>query len=185
MDDVPSFVAAATEDRSSYGYTRVPEDDVGMAAYVRHLLDERDRRQMVPFAVTIRNSRIVGMTGFLDLDYWSTPLSSGGSGEVPRGVEIGGTWYAASAQRTAVNTECKLLMLTFAFEQWLVERVSFKTDARNVTSQVAIERLGAHREGTRRAHLLAADGTIRDSMYFSILRSEWPVVRQNLQKMLR
>jgi RimJ/RimL family protein N-acetyltransferase len=89
-------------------------------------------------------------------------------------VEIGWTWLAADVQRTGVNTAMKRLMLEYAFDVWQVHRVTLKTDARNTRSRRAIERLGARAEGVRRAHHPAADGTIRDSAYYSILRDEWP-----------
>jgi hypothetical protein len=98
--------------------------------------------------------------------------------------EIGATWLAASAQRTSINTEAKLLMLGHAFDVWQVHRVVFKTDARNSRSRAAIERIGGQFEGIRRAHKLASDGTIRDSAYFSILRSDWPEVNDHLTAVL-
>jgi len=99
----------------------------------------------------------------------------------PSVLEIGSTWYARSAQRTAVNTEVKWLQLVHAFDVWRVLRVSFKTDARNRASRQAIERLGAQSEGIRRAHALASDGSVRDSAYFSIVQAEWPATKHNLQ----
>ena len=95
-------------------------------------------------------------------------------------LEIGSTWYAASAQRTGINSEAKLLQLTHAFEVWQVLRVTFKTDARNTVSRRAIERLGAQFEGVRRSHCPARDGTVRDSAYYSITASEWPAVRSRI-----
>lgn len=95
-------------------------------------------------------------------------------------LEIGATWYAASAQRTAVNTDVKLSLLGHAFDTWGALRVTLKTDARNAGSRTAILRLGASFEGVRRAHLPAVDGTVRDTAYYSILRSEWPGVRELL-----
>ncbi|MET0275509.1 MAG: GNAT family protein, partial [Acidimicrobiia bacterium] len=99
-------------------------------------------------------------------------------------AEIGSTWLAASAQATPVNTEAKLLLLRHAFDTWRVERVTFKTDARNERSRRAIERIGATFEGVRRAHTIASDGTIRDSAYFSIVRSEWPAIEHELERRL-
>ena len=120
---------------------------------------------------------MVGTTRFLDLDYWT-------DSPIPNTVEIGSTWLAASVQGTHVNPEIKLLMLGYAFETWDVYRVTFKTDARNEQSRRAIARLGATFEGVRRAHKLASDGTVRDSAYFSIVRDEWPGVRQALVERL-
>ncbi|KJE24304.1 hypothetical protein FF36_01379 [Frankia torreyi] len=108
------------------------------------------------------------------------PTASDPAGAPPSVAEIGSTWLAASAQRTAVNTEAKLLLLGHAFGTWAALRVCLKTDARNARSRVAIERLGARFEGVRRTHVLALDGTARDSAYYSIVRAEWPGVRAGL-----
>jgi len=102
----------------------------------------------------------------------------------PSAAEVGGTWLAASVQRTGVNTETKLLMLAHAFEAWGVRRVTLKTDACNVQSRTAIERIGARAEGIRRAHMPALDGTIRDKAYYSIIAAEWPMIRQHLRQLL-
>ena len=101
----------------------------------------------------------------------------------PSVCEIGGTWYAASVQRTIVNTEAKLLLLTHAFENWRVLRVTLKTDSRNERSRVAILRIGATFEGIRRVHAPAVDGGVRDTAYYSIVSSEWPEVRTRLAPM--
>ena len=132
--------------------------------------------------------RVVGATRFLDLAYWpndprTAPAPPDGR-PAPSAGEVGGTWLARSAQRTAINTEAKLLLLRHAFETWAVHRVTFKTDARNTQSRHAIQRIGATFEGIRRAHLPAVDGTIRDTAYYSILASEWAQIGQRLQEML-
>jgi RimJ/RimL family protein N-acetyltransferase len=189
LSDVGALVEAANEDRSSYAYTWVPSDIDGMTDQVSELLRVHQRLECVPFVVVLAGEqRIVGATRFMDIDFLEDthrspdqirdPLAS------PRAVEIGGTWYASSVQRTAVNTECKLLLLTHAFEQWRVERVCLKTDARNLRSREAIERIGATFEGVRRAHMRGSDGTIRDSAYYSVLAGEWPSIRQNLTSRL-
>jgi N-acetyltransferase len=103
----------------------------------------------------------------------------------PDAAEIGWTWLAPEAQRTAVNTSAKLLMLEYAFEVWHVRRVTLKTDARNERSRNAISRIGAHFEGILRAHVPAADGGIRDSAMFSILDSEWADVKARLEVRLK
>ena len=175
LEHVPALVLAATEQRSTYAFTTVPEQPDDMADYVRVALAERDAGRVLPFA-TIEHDRVVGSTRFLDLDYWPPRLVGG----EPSVAEIGSTWLAASAQRSGVNTEAKLLMLAHAFETWRVHRVTFKTDARNERSRRAIERIGASFEGIRRAHIVATDGTIRDSAYFSIIASEWTAVKQHL-----
>jgi RimJ/RimL family protein N-acetyltransferase len=179
---VEELAAAAGPDRSSFGLTTVPDGVDGAAGargYVEAALARQATGRELPFAVRRReDDRIVGSTRFLDLDVFSGALPSDGT--PPTVAEIGATWYAPSAQRTPVNTEAKLLLLTHAFEVWSVLRVSFKTDARNQASRRAIERLGAQFEGIRRAHVPASDGTVRDSAYFSILRDEWPPLRNRL-----
>jgi RimJ/RimL family protein N-acetyltransferase len=99
-------------------------------------------------------------------------------------LEIGGTWYGLEFQRTVVNTECKYLLLQYAFETLDCIRVQLKTDSLNVRSQRAIERLGAKREGVLRNHMIKPDGKFRDSVYYSILDSEWPEVKQRLAEKL-
>jgi len=182
----PELVAAAAEDRSTYRYTHVPEGEAEMVTMIEAA--QRDQRAGWTLAFATRDlarDRIVGSTRFLDLDYWRWPPPSpvgtkGEPGPTPTVAEIGGTWLAASAQRTAINTEAKWLMLRHAFEQWQVLRVTLKTDARNERSRRAIERLSAHFEGVRRAHAPAVDGGVRDSAYFSIVADEWPLVRDQL-----
>ncbi len=187
--DVDALVAAATEDRTTYGFTPVPGDEGAMRAYVESVLVDERTGWALPFVTTrTGDGRVVGSTRFLDLDDWGPERPVGGPPlgalDIPRTAEIGATWLAASAQRTAVNTEAKLLMLRHAFDTWDVERITFKTDARNARSRAAIERVGAHFEGIRRAHLRASDGGIRDTAYYSIIRSEWPAVRAGLEARL-
>jgi RimJ/RimL family protein N-acetyltransferase len=171
---VDDLVVAATEDRSTYGYTWVPHDTATMRAYVETALADERRNWALPFAIRVRaTDHVVGTSRFLDLDFWE-------GSPIPNTVEIGSTWLGTSAQGTHVNPEIKLLMLGHAFDVWNVHRVTFKTDARNQQSRRAIARLGATFEGVRRAHKLASDGTIRDSAYFSIVSAEWPAVREQL-----
>jgi RimJ/RimL family protein N-acetyltransferase len=186
--DVDALVAAASEDRTTYGFTPVPDGQAAMRAYVAAVLDDARTGWALPYVTTLTDDgRVVGSTRFLDLDDWSGRRVGGppgGARTTPRTAEIGGTWLAASAQRTAANTEAKLLMLSHAFDTWGVERITFKTDARNARSRAAIERLGAQFEGIRRAHVPASDGGIRDSAYYSIVRVEWPDVRTGLERRL-
>jgi RimJ/RimL family protein N-acetyltransferase len=174
---VDDLLAAASEDRTTYAFTWVPHDAASALDYVQTALADEHAGEALPFAVRLpedgRVGRVVGSTRFLDVDDWD------GDG-LPNGVEIGATWLAASVQGTRVNPAMKLLMLSHAFDTWNVERVTFKTDARNAQSRHAIARLGARFEGVRRAHKIASDGTLRDSAYFSIIRSEWPEVRERL-----
>lgn len=190
--DAGPLLAAALEERSSYGYTFVPDTIEGMRSYMSVGFDDQEVGSSLLFtARRIEVDRVVGTSRFLDLDYWEPGAptwppgrSSGMPGSLPSAAEIGCTWLAASAQRTAINTEMKLLMLTHAFEVWGVERLTLKTDARNLRSRRAVERLGAVFEGIRRAHTLAVDGTIRDSAYYSVVRAEWPGVRERLHARL-
>ena len=140
----------------------------------RQVLDEQVRGLTVPFATVERASNVVvGTTRFMNMDLAN------------RKVEIGSTWIAPRWQRTAVNTEAKYLMLCHAFEVWKCLRVELKTDALNQRSRQAILRLGAKQEGTLRKHMLTYDGRQRDSVYFSILDTEWPQVKIRLVSKLR
>jgi RimJ/RimL family protein N-acetyltransferase len=175
---VDGLVAAASENRTTYAFTWVPDDDASALDYVETALADERAGEALPFAVRLPDrGRVVGSTRFLDVDDWD------GNG-VPNSVEIGATWLARSVQGTRVNPAMKLLMLAHAFDTWNVERVTFKTDARNAQSRHAIAKLGAQFEGVRRAHKIASDGTVRDSAYFSIIRAEWPEVRERLTERL-
>jgi len=144
-----------------------------MRAYVETALDEQRRGVSLPFAVVDRaRDEVIGSTRY------------GNIVPADRRLEIGWTWYAAAHQRTAANTETKLLLLAHAFETLGVMRVEFKTDALNVASRAAIARLGAVEEGTFRKHMLTASGRVRDSVYFSIVDTEWPAVKARLTRKL-
>ena len=137
----------------------------------RHLLEEQKRGLTVPFATFERKSgQIAGTTRFMNMDLPN------------RKVEIGSTWIAPRWQRTAVNTEAKFLMLQHAFEVWKCLRVELKTDSLNQRSRRAILRLGAKEEGTLRKHMVTWNGRQRDSVYFSILDTEWPEVKAGLER---
>jgi RimJ/RimL family protein N-acetyltransferase len=124
----------------------------------------------IPFAVIhLQSGRIAGATRYMEVR------------PTHRGLEIGGTWYGAEFRRTGVNTECKYLLLKHAFEVMKCIRVQFKTDSRNERSQRAIERLGAVKEGMLRNHMILPDGYQRHSVYYSILDSEWPRVKMDLE----
>lgn len=176
---VPALVEAASESRESYAYADVPGGSDEMAAYVQSALDEPG---VLPFAIVSRG-RVVGTTRFLRMEHWSRLADR--PPDVPHVVDIGWTWLAASAQRTGVNTEAKYLMLRHAFDAWRVFRVAIKVDAPNERSRRAVEALGAKLEGIRRAERLGEDGTVRDCAWYSILRDEWPVVRERLEARLR
>ena len=179
---VDGLVAAAAESRATYDLTHVPDGAAAMAAYVDAALADAARGVAVPFAtVDKERGQIVGSTRFCNLERW--PWIGAPAAPVPLGpdaVEIGWTWLAASAQRTHVNTEAKLLMLAHAFDVWRVRRVTLKTDARNARSRANIERVGGRLDGVLRAHMPAADGGVRDSALYSILAAEWPAVRARL-----
>jgi RimJ/RimL family protein N-acetyltransferase len=132
-------------------------------------LAERDARRQVPFAVRrLTDHALVGSTSYLD------PLPRHGR------VEIGSTWYRPEVWGTAVNPECKLLLLTHAFEVMGMNRVSLCTDVRNTRSQAAIEKLGAVKEGILRAHMVTQGGRVRDSVLYSIVAADWPAVKARL-----
>ncbi len=127
----------------------------------------------LPFAVIDqKNNRVAGSTRYLDI----RPND--------RAIEIGSTWLGSEFQRTAINSECKYLLLRHAFEELGAVRVTLKTDGRNEQSQRAIERLGAVREGVLRKHMVMWDGYVRDTVYYSILDSEWPQVKDRLKGLL-
>lgn len=135
----------------------------------RAMQDSRGGKEM-PFAIIdARSGKAVGSTRFLDI----RPASLG--------VEIGWTWLTPAAQRTAINTECKFMLLSHAFDTWGCGRVQLKTDLRNLRSQAAIERIGGVREGVLRKHMLTQNGHIRDTVMYSILAEEWPGVRERLK----
>jgi len=187
VDHIGPLLAAARGPRATYGFTTVPDTEAEMAQYVATALEQQAARRAMPFATVDRaRGRVVGSTRFGNIEFWpwprGNPLQRGE--EVPDVVEIGWTWLAADVQRTAINTEAKLLMLAHAFDRWRVHRVSLMTDARNERSRAAILRLGARFDGVVRAQRLAADATIRDTACFSILDREWPDVRVNLERRL-
>lgn len=183
-DHTNDLVAATSMDRSSFGFTPVPDGREATEAYVAAAGAEWRAGRCLPFAVIdLTRGVAVGSTRFWD---WGVlPEETMPSDANPPNVsEIGHTWYGAVAQRTGINTETKLLLLSQAFEVWPGIRVTLKTDVRNQRSATAIGRLGAHFEGVRRAHLPAVDGGVRDSAYFSIVAAEWPGVRAGLQARL-
>jgi RimJ/RimL family protein N-acetyltransferase len=178
---------AANGPRDSYAWTFVPADAESTRRYVEEALAEQEAARALPFATIRRaNGEVVGSTRFGNIEFWTWPASRGDrrDPDLPDAVEIGWTWLAAQAQRTSVNTEAKLLMLTHAFETWRVHRVTLKTDVRNARSRLAIERLGARLDGILRAHLPASDGSIRDSACYSILAREWPALEAALRAKL-
>lgn len=181
-DHVEAIAAAGAADRSSFGFTQVPDGRKEAVEYVTWLLDDAAHARAAPFVQRrLADGEVVGCTRFLN-PLW--PLGR----EHPDEVEIGGTWLSASAQRTSVNSEAKLLLLTHAFEAWQVQRVAICTDARNAQSRRAIERLGAHFEGEHRRHrrsTRAGEATrLRDTATYAITIDDWPTVRVSLVQRL-
>lgn len=153
-------------------YTAVPKPEA-MAAEIARRLVLHASGQMLPFTVFDANAQVVGMTSFMNID------------SLHRRVEIGSTWYGASAQRTGLNTECKLLLLRRAFDTLACIAVEFRTHRLNSASRRAIERLGAQLDGMLRSHQRAADGTLRDTAVYSITAAEWPTIQTHLQWLLQ
>jgi N-acetyltransferase len=146
---------------------KTPED---FQRLIDKAFEEQERGESIVFATVERASgHVIGSTRFMNID------------RINRRVEIGSTWIAPAWQRTAVNTEAKFLMLRHAFEVWECMRVELKTDALNQKSRHAILRIGAKEEGTLRRHLVTWTGRVRDTVYFSILDSEWPEVKTRLE----
>lgn len=144
-----------------------------MLDLVRTLLKRAEQGVDLPFAVIHKETnRAIGCTRYLDIN------------RNHKSLEIGGTWYGVKYQKTAVNTESKYLLLEHAFENLGCIRVQFKTDARNTRSQKAIERIMAVKEGILRNHMILPGGEVRDSVYYSIISSEWPCVKERLEEKL-
>ncbi len=172
---VPDLTAAG-QDENIWRY--MPYGNISletqMLALVRDLLERQARGTDLPFAVIhIADNCAVGMTRYMDIQH------------PHRGLEIGGTWYSPAYQRTAVNTECKYLLMRHAFETLSCIRVQLKTDLRNERSQRAIERIGAQREGVLRQSVIMPDGYKRSSVYYSVIDVEWPEVKAKLEAMLQ
>jgi len=149
---------------------RTPEE---MRAFIETALAWQAAGTALPFATVAKaTGRAIGSTRFANID------------RANRHLEIGWTWLGPEWQRTAANTEAKYLMLRHAFETWGCLRVEFKTDALNERSRQALLSIGAQEEGTFRSHIITASGRIRDSVYYSIIASEWPAVKTHLEKKL-
>jgi N-acetyltransferase len=182
-EHAPALLEAVNAARGTYGLTFVPSTASAMAAYVATALAERDEGKSVPFVVRDAGGIVAGTTRFMSIEHWRWPDGASPPPPVPEGpdaVEVGSTWYAERVQRTALNTEAKLLLLGHAFEHWRVRRLTLKTDERNERSRNAILRLGARFDGVLRAHMPASDGTVRSTAFYSVLAAEWPDVRRSL-----
>lgn len=167
------LVAAADESIWRHLSFPPPKTITDMRGFIDAALKEATTGASQPFAIVHQpTGKAIGSTRCLDIQ----PEN--------RSLEIGWTWIGTPWQRTAINTECKYLLLRHAFETLNCVRVQLKTDARNQRSQQAILRIGAKLEGTLRKHRINYDGHIRDSVYFSVIAEEWPVVKAKLEQML-
>lgn len=161
-------LAAAAKDLKGLWYTSVPEPD-GIAAEIERRFALHSKGLMLPFALIASDGTAVGMTTYMNIDTFN------------KRVEIGSTWIARKVQRSGVNSEAKFLLLQHAFENLGCIAVEFRTHVMNAQSRRAIERLGAKLDGVLRNHMIADNGTLRDSAVYSILPHEWPSVRANLE----
>jgi len=173
VDHLPALVKVGLEE-SLWKWTIADiKTDADMERYVRAALADQMLGTALPFVTVDKQSgKIVGSTRFGNID------------TVNGRAEIGWTWINPEWQRTAINTEAKLLMLTHAFEEWKCIRVELKTDANNEKSRNAITRIGATEEGTLRNHMICESGRFRDSVYFSIIKPEWESVKAKLASKL-
>jgi len=162
-------LVAAVKDGALWNlwYTFIPKPE-NMKAEIARRLALQEKGTMLPFAILDTGGKAVGMTTFMDAD------------AANRRVEIGSTWYRMAVQRTAMNTECKLMLLTHAFERMACIAVEFRTHFLNRQSRSGIERLGAKLDGILRSHRIMPDGTLRDTVVYSIVASEWPTVKTHL-----
>ncbi len=179
-DHIADIATAGSGDRSTFGWTGVPGDEAAAEAYVTTLLADAAHGRAAPFVQRrTADDKVVGCTRFM------SPLWPLGRRD-PDEVEVGGTWLAADAQRSPINSEAKLLLLTHAFDVWSVQRVAICTDERNDRSRRAIERLGASFEGILRRHrpstATGEAGTLRNTAVYSIIAEEWPAVRDRLRR---
>jgi N-acetyltransferase len=181
-EDIPAMRTLAAGPRGTFEWAFVPTAEQ-VPQYLEAALAQTERKVAIAFAVCMPSGELVGCTRLFDLQRWEWP-----PGKDPRpgqdvldAAEIGYTWLAEKVQRTALNTEAKLLLLRHAFETWRCLRVTLKTDERNTRSRRAIERLGAHFDGVLRAFQPAADGKPRNTAYYTILEQEWPDLQRRLQ----
>lgn len=165
LDDLKD--AAADGELYNLWYTMIPDPD-GMEAEINRRLALQTAGAMLPFAVLTPDGKAVGMTTYMNID------------AANKRVEIGSTWYRKSVQRSPLNTEAKLMLLDYAFEDNACIAVEFRTHFVNHQSRRAIERLGAKLDGILRNHMVMENGTVRDTAVYSILNSEWPTIKAHL-----
>lgn len=174
-EHVPGLFAAGRQDPELWRYMTVPppQSEADVRAWVEQALAQQADGTDLPFAIVARaDGRVAGSTRYMDIR------------RAHRGLEIGWTWLGPEWRRTPLNTECKYLLLRHAFEALGALRVQLKTDGRNERSQQAIARIGAQYEGTLRRHTVLHDGFVRDSVYYSVIDTEWPRVKAHLEAQL-
>lgn len=174
LDHVPELEDAARDGELwRLWFTSVPSPGKETQSYVEEALEAHVQGSAMPFVVRdLATETIVGSTRYCNIDTTNVRL------------EIGYTWYSKRTQRTGVNTDCKMLLLTLAFEHFEVIAVELRTHRLNRASRRAIERLGAVQDGILRSHQRLADGSLRDTVVYSILSTEWPTVKRNLSHLL-
>jgi N-acetyltransferase len=179
---IDQLVAASAADPALYQWSLVPQGRDEVTRYVETAMTWRDAEIAVPFAIIrLEDGVAVGSTRFWNMEQWRWPEGHARHGQgLVDTCEIGYTWLTRSAIRTAVNTEAKTLMLTHAFETWEALRVWFCTDARNLRSRAALERIGGKLDGILRSHRMATDYIPRDSACYSIVAAEWPDLKRRL-----
>ncbi len=168
-------LAVAGDEKKIWDYMPIlaPQSVEDVEVAIRSALAAQEAGTRLPFAIIdLRTDKAVGSTSYLDL----SPSD--------QRIEIGWTWLGAAARRTAINTECKYLLLRHAFEMLGCGRVQLKCDGRNLRSQNAIKRIGGKFEGVLRKHMILPDGFVRDTVMFSILKTEWPAVKTHLEAKL-
>ena len=172
-EDGPALLAAGRWPEIWDWMSAMPTTAESMSEWIEAALKAQGQGLELPFTVLrLPDEKVIGSTRYLDIQ------------EANRTVEVGWTWYAPDAWGTSVNPEAKFLLLEHAFERWRAVRVALKTDARNLHSQAAIRKLGAKYEGTLRNHRIRRDGSLRDTVMFSIIDSEWPAVKAALVRRL-
>ena len=184
LEHAPALAAAGSGPRDTYGFTFVPDGLAATEAFIVTALGEQEAGKSMPFAtVRLADNLVVGTTRFGNIEHWVWPEGNPQQ-RVVDSCEVGWTWLAADAQRSAINTEAKYLMFSHAFDGWHTHRLQLKTDERNWRSRNAIERVGAKFEGILRAVQPASDGIVRSTAYFSITAEEWPAVKAALEAKL-
>lgn len=176
MEHAAALYKASREDPDlwKYMFARQPRTVAEMEHLVAATLQSQEAGSILPFAIIdLASGSAVGETRYMNIMLQD------------HGLEIGSTWLAPSVQRTGINTECKYLLLSHAFERLGAIRVQLKTHHLNLRSQRAIERIGATREGILRNHIIMPDGSYRHSVYYSIIESEWPQVKAGLEARMR